>query len=230
MFDASKQAIGALFVHLVNVAVSWLLGQSDKITTTNNPCVWYFLNVLFDTTLGVFIMVAFLRAMDRFYRQCKITGMENGYYGQPPSWWIWSKQLMGFLWCLTGTKIIIILLLQIPFLSAAAEWLLQPISDPRTQLLLVRNIPIAQPFTRSLHTSLSLSPTSNAQVMLIFPLIMNVFQFWMVDNFIKFTRKSATHQRRMSSDSASDKSAERPLLDDSAGSEPDDDEEAVNKG
>lgn len=48
LFDVSKQVVGQMFVHGINVFVSDL-GSNH---TEGNACVFYFLNILIDTTLG----------------------------------------------------------------------------------------------------------------------------------------------------------------------------------
>lgn len=52
LFDVSKQVVGQMFVHGVNLFVSDL--GSD--TTEGNACVFYFLNILIDTTLGMALL------------------------------------------------------------------------------------------------------------------------------------------------------------------------------
>lgn len=52
LFDVSKQVVGQLFVHAVNLFVSDL--GSDH--TESNACVFYFLNILIDTTLGMSLL------------------------------------------------------------------------------------------------------------------------------------------------------------------------------
>eukprot|EP00158_Paraphelidium_tribonemae_P009398 Partr_v1_DN28855_c0_g1_i1_m33836 putative Transmembrane protein 110 len=96
--------------------------------------------------------------MDRQYSKWDIDGMISGFYGTPPSTRIWFRQLAGFLFCLFWVKVVVVILLQLKFLSRFAEWLLKPISDPHTQLIVV---------------------------MLIFPLAMNILQFWLVDGIIR---------------------------------------------
>jgi hypothetical protein len=44
----SKQVVGQMFVHGVNVFVS----DVGSTRTSGNACVYYFLNILLDTTLG----------------------------------------------------------------------------------------------------------------------------------------------------------------------------------
>lgn len=50
LFDVSKQVVGQMFVHGVNVLVSHLISHHSSA----NACVSYFLNILIDTTLGMF--------------------------------------------------------------------------------------------------------------------------------------------------------------------------------
>jgi hypothetical protein len=49
LFDVNKQVIGQMFVHGVNVAISDVLQRISE----GNACVFYFLNILIDTTLGM---------------------------------------------------------------------------------------------------------------------------------------------------------------------------------
>lgn len=48
LFDVSKQVIGQLFVHGVNVLISDIVAH----VAMGNACVLYFLNILLDTTFG----------------------------------------------------------------------------------------------------------------------------------------------------------------------------------
>jgi hypothetical protein len=56
--DTSKQAIAASLVHISNIGLSivssWL-GHRE-----GNPCVWYFLNLALDTTVGVYLLYLFI--------------------------------------------------------------------------------------------------------------------------------------------------------------------------
>jgi hypothetical protein len=49
LFDVSKQVVGQMFVHGVNVLIS----DVGSARSSGNACVFYFLNILIDTTLGV---------------------------------------------------------------------------------------------------------------------------------------------------------------------------------
>jgi hypothetical protein len=50
LFDVSKQVVGQMFVHGVNVLISDGLSRHSS----SNACVTYFLNILVDTTLGMY--------------------------------------------------------------------------------------------------------------------------------------------------------------------------------
>jgi len=52
LFDVSKQVVGQMFVHGVNVLIS----DVGSTRSSGNACVFYFLNILIDTTLGVFTL------------------------------------------------------------------------------------------------------------------------------------------------------------------------------
>lgn len=53
-FDVSKQMVGQLYVHGLNILVSDLVAHRSD----GNPCVLYFLNILIDTTLGAWIYLS----------------------------------------------------------------------------------------------------------------------------------------------------------------------------
>jgi len=48
LFDVSKQVVGQMFIHGLNVVISDLGSQQFS----GNACTYYFLNILVDTTLG----------------------------------------------------------------------------------------------------------------------------------------------------------------------------------
>jgi hypothetical protein len=101
-----------------------------------------------------------LKAADKVIEYMNIPDMETGFYGNPPNLWIWWKQSMVFFGVLWTMKIIVLICLAIfPFLEDFAKFLLTPVlGHPKMELVVV---------------------------MLIFPLVMNIFQFWVVDQVIK---------------------------------------------
>lgn len=68
LFDVSKQVVGQMFVHGVNVFIS----DVGSTRSSGNACVLYFLNILIDTTLGVFTFTSSSspRLIFAFDRRC----------------------------------------------------------------------------------------------------------------------------------------------------------------
>ncbi|RIA93548.1 Vaculolar membrane protein [Glomus cerebriforme] len=158
-YDVSKQLLGAGIVHGLNIVVSYIAGSIDGGGDTN-PCVWYFLNIFIDCTLGVFILYVLLKIVDFIVAIACIEGMKSGDYGHPPNanWWI--RQIVAFICCLFVMKIIVVLIFRLcPFLFDAGEFLLGwTLYNAKLQVVFV---------------------------MLIIPLVMNIVQFWLVDQVIK---------------------------------------------
>ncbi|CCH45068.1 Vacuolar membrane protein [Wickerhamomyces ciferrii] len=169
-FDVSKQVFGALGIHLLNLTVSLLKSRrlllalsdngGDDDGETGNQCDWYFLNLLMDTTIGVPILWFCLFFI---YQVCEILGIkdiESGNYGKPPRIVPYLKQLTIFFLAVVLMKGIIYLLLYIPIFIMYADWVLSWTDGfPNLQIFLV---------------------------MLVFPTLLNCFQYYVIDNIIKF--------------------------------------------
>ncbi|KAG0190858.1 hypothetical protein DFQ28_001446 [Apophysomyces sp. BC1034] len=117
----------------------------------------YFLNIFVDTTLGVVILWGVLKGLKR------ITRLESGVYGEPPlqaQMRQWSKQLAVYIVGLIVMKVIVVAIFHIcPWLENFGRWVLGwTMSNYKLQIVFV---------------------------MLIFPLVMNVIQFWIVDTIVK---------------------------------------------
>ncbi|KAG9305905.1 hypothetical protein G9A89_016557 [Geosiphon pyriformis] len=161
-FDVSKQIIGSFMMHGLNLLASVIAGKS--VEEDSNPCVWYFLNIFLDCTLGVFILFSILKILQLVITAFGVEGMQSGDYGSPPRITWWFKQLVGFIISLFTMKIIVVLILRTaPLLFEVGEWAIRW-TEQSTKLQVVF-------------------------VMLIFPLIMNIVQFWLVDQVIKKTEK-----------------------------------------
>ena len=159
--DTSKQAIAASLVHFTNVFVSefaQLLGGGES---SNNPCVWYFLNLALDTTIGVYILYLVLSATN--YVCVKILGLtdiDSGHYGEPPKLYAWFKQLIIFLFSWVWVKLLVVIaLILFPFLNSVA-------------------LSILAFFKGSAEGQIVFT-------MFVFPLIMNVIQALLTDRIIK---------------------------------------------
>ncbi|KAI8914174.1 vacuolar membrane protein-domain-containing protein [Gorgonomyces haynaldii] len=153
--DTSKQAIAASLVHFTNLFLSLI----SKDPQTDNPCVFYFLNLGLDTTVGVGILYLFLMWIHGLCSYVGVTEIEMGVYGEPPKLYAWFKQLLIFLLAWVFVKLIVVLSIHnISFLIVFAEWILRPLTEQRTQVIVV---------------------------LFLFPLVMNIIQAWLTDTVIK---------------------------------------------
>lgn len=157
-FDVAKQLVGQATLHACNILVSMVAGNSSS----NNPCSLYFLNILIDTTIGVGIFYLGLLGYTKlFVKHMGPEGFTSGQYGRPPQWRFWLRQLQPYLAAVVTMKLIVILIVTLPGLSGA----------------LIRG-------TQSMLGYLSLD-VQVIFVLAVFPVIMNVFQFCVMDQVIK---------------------------------------------
>ncbi|TFK25940.1 hypothetical protein FA15DRAFT_667932 [Coprinopsis marcescibilis] len=161
LFDVSKQVVGQMFVHGVNVLISGVISE----LTDRNACVFYFLNILIDTTLGVLIIYGALHALIfLFSEKLGYKGFESGVYGNPPLISYWLRQTATYLICLLAMKIVVIgIFMFIPGVFSVGAWLLSWTQTGNGDVLEV------------------------IFVMGIFPIAMNILQFWLIDSIVKGT-------------------------------------------
>ncbi|KAK8865810.1 hypothetical protein IAR55_000957 [Kwoniella newhampshirensis] len=158
IWDVGKQLVGQALVHGLNVLISDVVAR----VVHSNPCSLYFLNVLIDTTLGVGILYFCLKGFTWvFTKRLGWEGFVSGQYGRPPRPSFWWKQLLPYLSSILIMKLLVLLPLTLPVISDLLFQFGQSLLgwlSPRIQVIFV---------------------------MAIFPLIMNVFQFCLVDQVIK---------------------------------------------
>ncbi|CDO77017.1 hypothetical protein BN946_scf184380.g2 [Trametes cinnabarina] len=157
LFDVSKQIIGQMFVHGVNVLISGVVAD----LSSGNACVLYFLNILLDTTFGVGVIYLILHVMTYLLTEkCHLKGFESGVYGTPPRINYWLRQSAVYVFALTMMKLLVVALFAaLPVIFKVGEWLLT-----------------------------FLGPSDAAQVIFtmgLFPIMMNVLQFWLIDSIVK---------------------------------------------
>ncbi|KAL2212618.1 hypothetical protein CC79DRAFT_433617 [Sarocladium strictum] len=198
-FDVSKQVFGSVLVHGANVFMSMLTsghfsineldvppavkllrrGAGDDDGYVPNPCSWYLLNLAIDTTLGIPILIILLRIVTGLVSYTPLgkpaESIQSGNYGSPPKKWWWFKQSIIYFVGLFGMKIcVLILFLLCPWISRIGDWALGwTEGNEKLQI---------------------------AFVMMIFPLIMNGMQYYIIDSFIKLNDKSSEHERLPSED------------------------------
>ncbi len=178
-FDASKQVFGSVLLHLANLLMSMFsAGQiqaSVAQAATNaagvnggkyqpNPCSFYLLNLAIDTTLGIPILIIILRLLTAGASLTPLAkppeSIRSGNYGTPPRATWWLKQSMIYFMGLLGMKICVFIIFELlPWIVQVGDWALRWTEGNEAIQI--------------------------AFVLLIFPLIMNAMQYYIIDSFIK---------------------------------------------
>lgn len=177
--DVSKQLAGGIMIHSLNVVAAVFFGVKPEEGQKSNPCVWYFLNIFVDTTLGIGILWCILTGFKYLILRLQLTGFQSGVYGEPPlveQLKKWSKQLIVYIVSLILMKVIVVGLFHLcPWIEDFGDWVLQwTVGNYKLQVVFV---------------------------MLIFPLVMNIMQFWVIDTFIKHkTDQKSHHNIRLTRD------------------------------
>ena len=104
MFDVSKQIIGGTLIHLINIASKTFIFKSY-----HNKHIWNFVNFFIDSTLGVIIVsgshIILCRLCTLYFGESSSCS-KIGYYGHPPNYRVWIKQLVPYLISLILSRII----------------------------------------------------------------------------------------------------------------------------
>ncbi|KAI0456647.1 vacuolar membrane protein-domain-containing protein [Xylaria acuta] len=212
-FDVSKQVFGSVLVHIANIFMSMLtsgrfsfklepagvetvarLLRRADIPYVPNPCSFYLLNLAIDTTIGIPILIVLLRVITGLVAYTPLgkphESIQSGNYGNPPNAWWWLKQSVIYFCGLFGMKICVLLIfLILPWISRVGDWALGwTEGNERLQIFFV---------------------------MMLFPLIMNAIQYYIIDSFIKM--KETGHERI-----SQDEVDERDPFDDGFGDDSDD--------
>ncbi|KAL0278521.1 UNVERIFIED_CONTAM: hypothetical protein PYX00_000327 [Menopon gallinae] len=148
-YDTSKQGLGALFIHLANI---YLASQFQ-----GDPCTWYIINFLLDSSVGLFIIYIGIRLSQYLAKSKKWETINFGEYGKPPSVNAWLTQCGLYVILMIIVKIVITLLIQFEFWDQVRDFILSPFTNPKIEL---------------------------AMVLLIIPFFVNTLMFWVTDNFL----------------------------------------------
>ncbi|KAL4896278.1 vacuolar membrane protein-domain-containing protein [Aspergillus ambiguus] len=165
-FDVSKQVFGSAMLHLANLLMSMFSAGQLEITSKYkpNPCSFYLLNLGIDTTLGIPILIFILHILNRIALYTPLANppesIKSGNYGRPPRALWWFKQSIIYFIGLLGMKICVFFLIQLlPFIVKVGDWALRW-TEGNTAVQIIF-------------------------VMLLFPVIMNAIQYYIIDTFIK---------------------------------------------
>jgi len=161
-FDVAKQMIGALELHFTNIFLSDIASRlgADSLKLHPNPCVWYFLNLFVDCTIGVPILWVNLKILHRICRYFRLKGTRSGDYGgPPPKWTWWFRQVVVYCIGVSWMKIATLVVLgSLPYLDKIGEFLIGwTKGNTATQIIFV---------------------------MFISPLVLNTLQYLIVDEIL----------------------------------------------
>ncbi|KAI1001483.1 hypothetical protein K3495_g6714 [Podosphaera aphanis] len=194
-FDVSKQIVGSILVHMANLVMSMLSSGQLSIRTdpavvstmikraggdySPNPCSFYLLNLAIDTTVGIPILIFLLHIITSLFLYTEFgsppESIQSGNYGSPPSACWWLKQSLIYFLGLLGMKFCVLLVfILFPWISRIGDWALGWTEG--NEALQV------------------------AFVMLVFPLIMNATQYYIIDSFIKNQTPQREHELLPDSD------------------------------
>ncbi|CAL4200486.1 unnamed protein product, partial [Meganyctiphanes norvegica] len=148
-YDTSKQGLGAMVMHFANVIMSEVF-QGD-------PCTWYIISFLLDSTIGLLFIWACIRISIYIGRRNQIHTILFGEYGRPPAVRAWAHQCILYVVIMIIEKILITLLMEFDFWNSVRDLILAPIKDPQLRVVIV---------------------------VLIIPFIINAIIFWVTDNFL----------------------------------------------
>lgn len=206
-FDASKQVFGSVLLHIANLLMSMLSAGQLTVSPSAtkeyqpNPCSFYLLNLAIDvshrgkrqrlevnanefaqTTIGIPILIVLLRLLHYGFSLTPIgnppESIQSGNYGQPPKTLWWFKQSIIYFLGLLGMKICVFFIFHIlPWIVIVGDWALKWTEGNETLQVIF--------------------------VMLLFPVIMNAVQYYIIDSFIK-NQKPTDHEPIPSEDGEDD--------------------------
>ena len=166
-YDVAKQIISSLVLHLFNLIISAVLSNDENDA---DACVWYFVTVTLDCTLGAFLSYIFMWLIDGIVSSSELEILKTGLYYE--EYMEGNKKCYKLKWKKYGAQL--------------GVWLVVTLI---VKLILLIMLKICKLFLVNLG-GFFLSPFSNAKlrlvmVMIIFPVILNALYFWVVDNILK---------------------------------------------
>lgn len=117
-------------------------------------------------------------------KKCGIKGLKTGQYGKPPSVTYWVRQAAVYVFSLTTMKLLVVALFAFwPGVSTIGDWLLG-----WTTLWDGESVQVILYVHPSCLVGNALRKISS--VMGVFPMIMNIVQFWLIDSIVKASTNS----------------------------------------
>jgi len=167
ILDSSKQFVGAGVIHFWNLVCAMAFSRFEA--SAADECAWYWVNIMIDTTFGVAVCWVLLKLTERVF------GYDSGHYGKgavtgidwegSPDFNKWFRQI--FAWCciVSAMKLLVVVIMYsfAPVFEKIAVACTHWITNRTLRLVFV---------------------------MIITPTCMNMFQFWVTDSFLKYSKKA----------------------------------------
>lgn len=148
-YDTSKQGFGAMLVHFINVYLA--------STFIGDPCSWYIINFLLDSTVGLAVIFACVRSCQCLAVSYHWPSINFGEYGIPPQPQYWLVQSVVYVMIQGLQKATVAALTHWPVWLAISRSLLSPITDAKVEVVIA---------------------------VLVVPFFVNALMFWIIDNFL----------------------------------------------
>jgi len=159
LLDVSKQALSASLAHTMNLLIATLLTHLES----SNQCIWYFVNLTVDTSLGVLLCYLLVRGFEGWTVRRGWERVRTGEYWRAGKldYVGWAMQVGVWTVILSSVKWTLFLGIywNADLLSTYGDTLLGWMDEyPRLELVVV---------------------------MIVVPAVMNCAQFWLQDTFLK---------------------------------------------
>jgi hypothetical protein len=160
VMDISKQGFSAVLIHSMNMYLAYVFSE----LAVNDQCLWYFINLTIDCTLGALLNYTFLKLSEAAALKCRCSSFRTGEYIAPDNSlligaWLFQLTVWCLIACLSKALLLGLIYLTSEFCILVAEAVLEPMSPyPQLELLFV---------------------------MVVVPTVLNCLLLWVQDNFLK---------------------------------------------
>jgi len=154
--DTSKQAISTAITHFLNLLLAYFFAGDEA-----KPCTWYFLSMFTDALLGTCLSFVLLKGLQKTLEPHKELRFFTGDYGDPPCWLRYFYQVFWWVLVVLVAKMILVgtMVVLKRQIQAVGDFVLSPLDPyPKVELLCV---------------------------MIVIPVILNAFMFWVTDGFLR---------------------------------------------
>lgn len=156
VMDVSKQVITACIGHLINLFISEKIGKEYM-----NQCNWYFINLITDVLIGTFLNIMAFKQFESYFSNSEKYKFVSGEYyrGNSCGEWFYQTVIWFVITNMVKCFMVLLLFMNLEFFSFFSSWILAPfLINPRIELI---------------------------YVMILAPVLLNGWAFWMTDSYLK---------------------------------------------